>query len=62
MAGDDIVKLEQQQIDRFIALGLGRYDAIKALEAGLDVQAVLALVAAAAAGGETAAPFPAQAA
>jgi len=59
MAGDDIVKLEQQQIDRFIALGLGRYDAIKALEAGLDVQAVLALVAAA---GETAAPFPAQAA
>jgi len=60
MAGDDIVKLEQQQIDRFIALGLGRYDAIKALEAGLDVQAVLALVAAAA--GATAAPFPAQAA
>ena len=60
MAGDDIVKLEQQQIDRFIALGLGRYDAIKALEAGLDVQAVLALVAAAA--GATSAPFPAQAA
>jgi hypothetical protein len=33
---DEIVKAEMSRIDRLVALGLGRYEAIKAVEAGLD--------------------------
>jgi hypothetical protein len=35
---DRIVKAEMSKIERFVALGLGRYEAIKAVEQGLDVQ------------------------
>ena len=44
MAGDDIVKIEQREIERLIALGYGRYDAIRLVDAGIAVSAsVLAL-------------------
>jgi len=33
---DRIVKVEMLEIERYVALGLGRYEAIKAVEAGLD--------------------------
>jgi hypothetical protein len=44
IASDEIVRAEKLQIERFIALGLGRYDAIKAVEDGVDWQSVEALV------------------
>jgi hypothetical protein len=44
IAGDEIVKLEEYKIERFVALGLGRYDAIRAVEAGVDWQRVEQLV------------------
>ena len=40
MAGDEIIKVEKDSIDRFVALGLGRYDAITAVDAGIDSLAV----------------------
>jgi hypothetical protein len=44
MAGDEIIKVEKDNIDRFVALGLGRYDAISAVDAGIDSHAVESLV------------------
>jgi hypothetical protein len=44
IAGDEIVKFEKYKIERFVALGLGRYDAIKAVEAGIDWHTVESLV------------------
>jgi hypothetical protein len=44
LATDEIVRLEEYKIERFEALGLGRYDAVKAVEAGLDWRTVEALV------------------
>jgi hypothetical protein len=44
MAGDEIIKIEKDSIDRFVALGLGRYDAITAVDAGIDSRAVESLV------------------
>jgi hypothetical protein len=41
---DEIVKLEQYKIERFQALGLGRYDAVNAVEAGIDWRTVESLV------------------
>jgi hypothetical protein len=41
---DEIVRAEEFKIERFGALGLGRYDAIRAIEAGVDWQAVEWLV------------------
>ena len=41
---DQIVKIEMSKIDRLVALGLGRYEAIEAVEAGVDVAAVESLV------------------
>lgn len=32
MSGDEIVRVEKCEIERFIALGLGRYEAIRAVE------------------------------
>lgn len=44
IASDDIVRVEELSIRRFMALGLGRYEAIRAVEAGIDWHAVEALV------------------
>ena len=44
MAGDEIIKIETDNIERLVALGLGRYDAITAVDAGIDSQAVELLV------------------
>jgi hypothetical protein len=44
IAGDEIVRVEAYEIRRFVALGLGRYDAIRAVEAGIDVLTVEQLV------------------
>ena len=45
MTVSEIVQVEEHEIERFVALGLGRYDAINAVEAGIDSRAVAALVA-----------------
>ena len=44
IAGDEIVRVEEYKIERFEALGLGRYDAIRAVEAGIDWRTVESLV------------------
>jgi hypothetical protein len=44
IASDEILRVEQFEIGRFMALGLGRYEAIKAVEDGIDWHAVEALV------------------
>ncbi|HSP71265.1 MAG TPA: hypothetical protein VLN26_02790 [Gaiellaceae bacterium] len=44
IAGDEILRVEGYKIERFVALGLGRYDAIKAVEAGIDWHTVEQLV------------------
>jgi len=36
MSSDELVRAESTEIDRLVALGLGRYDAIRAVEGGLD--------------------------
>jgi hypothetical protein len=36
MSADDIVRVEKFKIERFMALGLGRYQAIRAVEDALD--------------------------
>ena len=45
MSGDEMVRVERDKIEQFVALGLGRFDAIKAVEAGIDWWAVKSLVA-----------------
>jgi hypothetical protein len=40
MTGDKIVRVEEFKIRRFMALGLSRYAAIRAVEAAIDLQAV----------------------
>jgi len=44
MTVSEIVQVEEHEIERFVSLGLGRYDAINAVEAGIDSAAVEALV------------------
>jgi hypothetical protein len=44
IASNEIVRVEEFKIGRFMALGLGRYEAIKAVEDGIDWHAVEALV------------------
>ncbi|MGE5272841.1 MAG: hypothetical protein ACM3QU_03595 [Verrucomicrobiota bacterium] len=41
---DRIVKIEMSRIEQLVALGLGRYEAIEAVEAGVDVATVESLV------------------
>jgi hypothetical protein len=36
MSADEIVRVEKFKIERFMALGLGRYEAIRAVEDALD--------------------------
>lgn len=45
MSGDEVVRSERDEISRFVALGLGPYEAILAVESGLDSTAALALFA-----------------
>jgi hypothetical protein len=44
MTGDEIVRVEEFKIERFMALGLGRYEAIRAVEDAIDWHAVEALL------------------
>lgn len=44
MTSDEIVKVEEFKIERFTALGLGRYEAIRAVEDAIDWHTVEALV------------------
>jgi hypothetical protein len=40
MSGDETVRVEKFKIERFMALGLGRYEAIRAVEDAVDWHAV----------------------
>jgi hypothetical protein len=44
MSGDEIVKVEKSKIERFVALGLGRYEAIRAVEDGREWHTVESLL------------------
>jgi hypothetical protein len=44
ISGDEIIKIEKHQIEQLVALGLGRYDAIRVVEAGINVVVVESLV------------------
>jgi hypothetical protein len=44
MSGDEMVKVEKFKMERFMALGLGRYEAIRAVEDAVDWHAIEALV------------------
>jgi hypothetical protein len=44
MTSDEIVRVEQFKIERFMRLGLGRYEAIRAVEAAIDWHALEALL------------------
>jgi len=41
---DEIVRAEELEIERFMALGLGRYEAIRAVEGAIDRHVVEALL------------------
>jgi hypothetical protein len=44
MTADEIVRAEEFKIGRFMALGLGRYEAIKAVDDAIDWHTVAALL------------------
>jgi hypothetical protein len=44
MTSDEIVRVEQFKIERFMGLGLGRYEAIRAVEDAVDWRAVETLL------------------
>jgi hypothetical protein len=44
MISDEIVRVEQFKIERFMGLGLGRYEAIRAVEDSVDWHSVEALL------------------
>ena len=44
MSGEEVVRVEKFKIERFMALGLGRYEAIRAVEDALDWHAIEALL------------------
>jgi len=44
ISSDEIIRIEKHQIEQLVALGLGRYEAIRAVEAGIDYLAVQLLV------------------
>lgn len=44
MSGDEMVRVENFQIERFMALGLGPYEAIRAVEDAVDWHAIEALL------------------
>jgi len=45
VSSDEMIRVERSEIERFLALGLGRYDAVNAVDAGIASSAVAALVA-----------------
>ncbi len=45
MSGDAIVRVEKFKIERFMTLGLGRYEAIRAVEDAVDWRDLAALLA-----------------
>jgi hypothetical protein len=44
MISDEILRVEQFKIERFMGLGLGRYEAIRAVEDAVDWHAVETLL------------------
>jgi hypothetical protein len=44
MSSEEIVRVEKFKIERFMALGLGRYEAIRAVEDAVDWHTVEALL------------------
>jgi hypothetical protein len=44
MTSDEILRVEQLKIERFMGLGLGRYEAIRAVEDAVDWHEVETLV------------------
>lgn len=44
MTSDEIVRVEEFKIERFMALGLGRYQAIRAVEDAIDWHTVETLL------------------
>ena len=44
VSGDEMVRVEKIMIERFMTLGLGRYEAIRAVEDAVDWHAVEALL------------------
>jgi len=44
MSGDEMVRVEKFKIERFMALGFGRYEAIRAVEDAVDWHAVETLL------------------
>lgn len=44
MSGDETVRVEKFKIERFMALGLGRYEAIRAVGDAVDWHAIEALL------------------
>jgi hypothetical protein len=44
MSCDEVVRVEKFKIERFLGLGLGRYQAIRAVEDGVDWHAIEALL------------------
>jgi hypothetical protein len=44
MSGDEMVRVEKFKIERFMALGLGRYEPIRAVEDAVDWHEVEALL------------------
>lgn len=44
MTSDEIVRVEELEIERFMALGLGRYEAIRAVDDAIDRHTVEALL------------------
>jgi len=44
MSSDEILRVEQFKIERFMGLGLGRYQAIRAVEDAVDWHAVETLL------------------
>jgi hypothetical protein len=44
MTSDEILRVERFKIERFMRLGLGRYEAIRAVEDAVDWHAVEALL------------------
>jgi len=44
LAADELVRVEAFKIERFVALGVGRYEAIQLVDAGVDWRTVEWLV------------------
>ncbi len=44
MTSDEMLRVEKFQIEQFMALGLGRYEAIRAVEDAVDWHAIEALL------------------